>query len=415
MVVMFDVTNPWKREHAMTKQQGTLERIDWKAVLTSDPNGFRALLQTVVQEVLEAEMTEALQAEKGERTPTRLGHRSGYYDRNLVSRVGVLELRVPQDRAGRFSTELFERYQRSEKALVAALAEMYVQGVSTRKVKAVTEELCGHGFSASVISDATARLDTALAAFAERRLVEPYPYLILDARYERVREAGVIQSQAVLIAIGVDWEGRRQVLGVELANRESRSSWRDFLVGLKRRGLFGVEFVVSDDHQGLKAAIREVLPEAVWQRCYVHFLRNALDYVPRKVDDDCLMELRWFYDRRDLAEVRRDLAQWLAKWQAKYPKLTDWVEENVEETLTYYRLPLAHHKHMKSTNMLERLNQELKRRTLVVRIFPNAKSCLRLVRALAAEIHEGWLEAMRYLNMDHLKERKKEALRAVAA
>jgi putative transposase len=225
----------------------------------------------------------------------------------------------------------------------------------------------------------------------------------------------VIQSQAVLIAIGVDWEGRRQVLGVELANRESRSSWRDFLVGLKRRGLFGVEFVVSDDHQGLKAAIREVLPEAVWQRCYVHFLRNALDYVPRKVDDDCLMELRWFYDRRDLAEVRRDLAQWLAKWQAKYPKLTDWVEENVEETLTYYRLPLAHHKHMKSTNMLERLNQELKRRTLVVRIFPNAKSCLRLVRALAAEIHEGWLEAMRYLNMDHLKERKKEALRAVAA
>jgi putative transposase len=314
----------------MTKQQGTLEGIDWKAVLTSDPNGFRALLQTVVQEVLEAEMTEALQAEKGERTPARLGHRSGYYDRKLVSRVGVLELRVPQDRAGRFSTELFERYQRSEKALVAALAEMYVQGVSTRKVKAVTEELCGHGFSASVISDATARLDTALAAFAERRLVEPYPYLILDARHERVREAGVIQSQAVLIAIGVDWEGRRQVLGVELANRESRSSWRDFLVGLKRRGLFGIEFVVSDDHQGLKAAIREVLPEAVWQRCYVHFLRNALDYVPRKVDDDCLMELRWFYDRRDLAEVRRDIAQWLAKWQAKYPKLTDW------ETVLYF-------------------------------------------------------------------------------
>jgi putative transposase len=295
------------------------------------------------------------------------------------------------------------------------LAEMYVQGVSTRKVKTITEELCGHGFSASAISDATARLDGTLKAFAERRLDEPYPYLILDARYERIREAGVIQSQAVLIAIGIDWEGRRQVLGVELANRESRSSWRDFLAGLKARGLFGVELVVSDDHQGLTAAIREVLPEAVWQRCYVHFLRNALDYVPRKVDDDCLMELRWFYDRRDLAEVRRDLAAWLAKWQAKYPKLTSWVEENVEETLTYYRLPLAHHKHMKSTNMLERLNQELKRRTLVVRIFPNAASCLRLVRALAVETHEGWLEATRYLNMEHLKERKKEALRAIAA
>src|SRR6266478_3304809 len=236
MVVMLKVTDPVEREHAMANREATPARLDWKAVLTSEENGFRALLETVVQEVLEAEMTEALQAEKGERTAGRLGHRSGYYDRKLVTRVGVLELRVPQDRTGRFSTELFERYQRSEKALVAALAEMYVQGVSTRKVKAITEELCGHSFSASAISDATARLDGALTAFAERRLEEAYPYLILDARYERIREAGTIQSQAVLVAIGVDWEGRRQVLGVELANRESRSSWRDFLAGLKRRG-----------------------------------------------------------------------------------------------------------------------------------------------------------------------------------
>lgn len=287
--------------------------------------------------------------------------------------------------------------------------------MSTRKVKAITEELCGHSFSASTVSQATARLDEALKAFYERRLAEPYPYLILDARYERAREAGVIASQAVLVAIGVDWEGRRQVLGVELANRESHSSWREFVAGLKQRGLAGVEFVVSDDHPGLRAAIREVLPEAVWQRCYVHFLRNALDYVPRKVDDDCLMELRWFYDRRDLAEVKRDLAQWIAKWQAKYPKLVDWVENNIEETLSFYRLPLPHHKHMKSTNMLERLNQEIKRRTLVVRIFPSQQSCLRLVRALAVEIHENWLEATRYLNMDHLREHKKENLRALAA
>src|SRR5580658_6682180 len=398
----------------MTKRDATPAGVDCKALLLSDEGGFRAVLESALQAVLEAEMTDALQAEKGERTQGRLGYRSGYYERKLVSRVGVLELRVPQDRAGRFSTELFERYQRSEKALVAALAEMYVQGVSTRKVKAVTEELCGHGFSASVISDATARLDTALAAFAERRLVEPYPYLILDARYERVREAGVIQSQAVLIAIGVDWEGRRQVLGVELANRESRSSWRDFLVGLKRRGLFGVEFVVSDDHQGLKAAIREVLPEAVWQRCYVHFLRNALDYVPRKVDDDCLMELRRLYDRRDLIEARRDLAAWLTKWSGKYSKLTGWVEENIDETLTFYRLPRQHHKHLKSTNMLERLNEEIRRRTQVVRIFPNGESCLRLVRALAVETHENWLEAHRYLNMNDLKEHKKIQLRQAA-
>jgi putative transposase len=412
---MFNVANPVEKGSAMTKSQVTPSGVDLKALLLSDEDGFRRVLQEAVQIALEAEMTEAIGAEKGQRTPERLSYRSGYYDRKLITRVGVLELRVPQDRAGHFSTELFERYQRSEKALVSALAEMYVQGVSTRKVKAVTEELCGQSFSASTISEATARLDSSLKAFFERRLEEPFPYLIVDARYERAREGGVIASQAVLVAIGVDWEGRRQVLGVEVANRESRSSWKTFLEGLRARGLHGVEYVVSDDHAGLKASIREILPEAAWQRCYVHFLRNALDYVPRKVDDDCLMELRWFYDRRDISEVRRDIAQWVTKWQVKYPKLVSWVEENVEETLTYYRLPLAHHKHMKSTNMLERLNQELKRRTLVVRIFPNPASCLRLTRALAIEIHEGWLEAIRYLNMEHLRERKKEALRAMAA
>ena len=297
---------------------------------------------------------------------------------------------------------------------MAALAEMYVQGVSTRKVKAITEELCGHSFSASSISAMNQRLDASLAQFADRPLAEAFPYLILDARYERVREAGVIASQAVLIAIGIDWDGRRQVLAVELANRESRSSWRDFLLRLKARGLHGIEFVVADDHAGLRAALREVLAEAAYQRCYVHFLRNALDHVPRKVDDDCLQELRWLYDRRDLAEARRDLAAWLAKWSGKYSKLTGWVEENIDETLTFYRLPRQHHKHLKSTNMLERLNEEIRRRTLVVRIFPNGDSCLRLVRALAVETHENWLEQHRYLNMDDLREHKKEALRRAA-
>jgi transposase-like protein len=400
--------------HTMTKVESKASRIDLKELLSADGAALRTLMRVALQVVLEAEMTDAVGAVKGERTASRLGYRSGYYSRTLITRVGKLELRVPQDRDGRFSTELFERYQRSEKALVAALAEMYVQGVSTRKVKAITEELCGHAFSASAISAINKTLDESLRRFAERRLDEPYPYLIVDARYERVREAGVIQSQAVLIAIGINWEGRRQVLAVELANRESRSSWRDFLVKLRDRGLHGVEFVVSDDHAGLKAAIREIVAEAAWQRCYVHFLRNALDYVPRKVDDDCLRELRWLYDRRDIAEARRDLAAWLAKWQVKYAKLCAWVEDNIEETLTFYKLPQQHHKHMKSTNMLERLNEEIKRRTHVVRIFPNAESCLRLIRALAIETHENWLEAHRYLNMDTLRELKKEALRNAA-
>src|SRR5438067_1307562 len=368
MRVMSQSPDPLARMHTMTKRQGKSGTIEVKAVLAEDEEFLRALVRTALQEVLEAELTEALGAERGERTAGRLGYRSGYYGRTLITRVGKLELRVPQDRTGRFSTELFERYQRSGRALVAALAEMYVQGVSTRKVKAITEELCGHSFSASSISAMNQRLDASLAQFARRPLVEAFPYLILDARYERVREAGVIVSQAVLIAIGIDWDGRRQVLAVELANRESRSSWRDFLLGLKARGLHGVEFVVADDHAGLRAALREALAEAAYQRCYVHFLRNALDYVPRRVDDDCLQELRWLYDRRDLPEARRDLAAWLAKWSGKYPKLTGWVEESIDETLTFYRLPRQHHKHLKSTNMLERLNEEIKRRTHVVRV-----------------------------------------------
>jgi putative transposase len=362
--------------------------------------------------VLEAEMTEALPADKHERTSARVGYRSGYYVRTLLTRVGALELRVPQDRDGRFSTEIFERYQRSEKALACTLAELYV---STREVKAITEQLCGHSVSAATVSRLREELGAQLAQFAERPLDEPYPYLVLDARYERVRDAGVIRSRAVLIAVGINEEGRRCVLGVELANRESTSSWRTFLEGLRTRGLRGVEFVVTDDHAGLVQAIREICPEAAWQRCDVHFLRNALDHLPRKADDDWLMELRWMYERRDVTEARRDLAAWLTKWQTRYPKLCDWVEQQIEETWTYYRLPRVHHKHMKSTNMLERVNQEIRRRTQVVRIFPHAESCLHLVRALAAELHETWIEAMRYLNMDLWKEHKKTLRREAAA
>ena len=348
-----------------------------KQLLGKDEDVIREGLRDYLQGVLESEMTAVLGASKGERTGHRVGYRSRYYDRTLVTRVGPLELRVPQDRDGHFSTSVFERYQRSEKALVAALAEMYVEGVSTRKVKRITEELCGHSFSASTISNIVKRLGGQLAAFSERRLEETFPYLILDARYERVRDSGVIASRAVLIALGV-------------------------------------EFVVSDDHAGLRQAITEVLPQAAWQRCYVHFLRNALDHMPRKRDDDCLQELRWLYDRRNLEEARTDLAAWLARWQSRYPKLTAWVEDTIEETFAFYSLPLQHHKHLKSTNMLKRVNQEIKRRTHILRVFPNAPSCLRLVRALAVEIHEDWLEANRYLNMIHLKEHRRERLRKAA-
>ena len=384
----------------MTKMTTTREQM---LALLSGDDALRALLETTVQEVLEAEMDETLGAGKGERSGERRGYRSGYYGRKLTTRVGTLELRVPQDRGGLFRTEVFARYQRSEKALLLALAEMYVQGVSTRKVRAITEELCGHGFSASTVSSITVQLDEELERFMTRPLSEEFAYVMLDARYERVREGGVIRSRAVLVAIGIDWDGQRQVLGVALAGRESLTAWRDFLIGLKQRGLSGVHFVVTDQHEGLKQAVAEVLPTALWQRCYVHFLRNALDHLPRTADPACLQELRWLYDRRDATEARTDLGAWLGRWQDKHPKVCAWVEANIEETFTFYRLPQPHHKHLKSTNMLERLNQEFKRRTHIVRIFTDEACCLRLIRALAVETHEEWIDGNRYLNMEPLR------------
>ena len=405
---------PEPQTKTMTRKSSNKTVSELKALVAEDGDFLRPIVQIAVQEFLEAEMNEALGAGKSERSAQRLGYRSGYYPRKLITRVGTLELRVPQDRAGRFSTEIFARYQRSEKALVAALVEMYVQGVSTRKVKAISEELCGHEFSASTISELNTKLDAELERFARQKLEAEYPYLILDARYEKVREEGVIRSRAVLLAIGIDWEGRRRILGVELAARESATSWRDFLLGLKARGLRGVRLAISDDHAGLKRALAEILPESAWQRCYVHFLRNALDHLPRKANDDCLTELRWLYDRRDASEALLQLRAWLEKWAAKYPKLCAWVEEAIEETWTFYRQPREHHKHLKSTNLLERFNQELKRRTHVVRIFPNEASCLRLIRALACEQHEEWLDGPVYLDMQPLREQLKPTLQMAA-
>lgn len=397
------------KEQNQTKGSVTVSVPEVKAILSTQEDFLRPVVQQAVQSLLEVEMEECLQAGPYERADGRQGYRSGYYRRRLLTRVGTIELRVPQDRAGRFSTQVFESYARSEKALVAALAQRYVQGVSTRKVAAITEELCGHEFSASSISALTARLDEQWRQFAERSLGGEFPCVILDARYEKVRAEGGVASRAVLVALGVDWEGRRQVLAVEVARKESTHGWKEFLLRLKERGLRGVYFVASDHHPGLKQAVNEVLPAALWQRCYVHFLRNVLDYLPRQADDDCLQELRWLYERRDLQA-------WLEKWGGKYPKLCAWVETNIEEPWTFYRLPREHHKHLKSTNVLERFNQELKRRTRVVRIFPGEESCQRRARAVAAEIHEAWMEGSRYLNMEPLREQlKKPAALPLAA
>ena len=367
--------------------------------LADDEEFVRRLVQETLNEVLESEMTEFLGAGKSERTQTRQGYRSGYYRRDLTMKVGEIELRVPQERSGQFSTRVFERYQRSEKALVAVLSEMYVQGVSTRRVSRLAEGLCGHEFSPATISAMVSKLDASLKAFAERRLEEAYPYVLLDARYEKVREEGSVRSRAVQIALGIDGEGRRQVLAAEVANRESEGSWTEFLSHLKERDLRGVEYVVSDSHEGLKHAISKVLPTALWQRCCVHFLRNARDKLSRSADPACLEGLKRLWGCEHVGEAREALGAWVARWgdEKGFGRLVEWVEDHVEKTLTVYRLPREHRLRMKSTNMLERYNEELRRRTRVVRIFPNAESCLRLILALAAETHERWLTGQRYL------------------
>jgi len=359
-----------------------------KTLVQEDRDLMKELVQEALQSLLEAEMTEFLGASSGERTDEQKGYRAGYHRRSWITRVGKVELSVPRDRSGEFSTELFERYQRSEKALFSVLAERYVQGVSTRRIKTVTEELCGHGFSASTVSAINKTLDATLTRFASRPLEEAFPDLILDARYEKVREDGAIRSRAVQIAVGVDTDDRRHLLAVELPHRESRSSWKDFLIGLKKRGLSGVTYVVSDHHEGLKQAIAELLPSALWQRCYVHYLRNALDHLPKKAEDSCLKELRELDDRHTRTEAQEGLSRWMGRGQASCPRWVEGVEETIGETFTFLKLPRAHHRSLKSTNVLERLNEEINRRTRGIRIFPNAESCLRLIRALCSEVHD---------------------------
>ena len=327
--------------------------------------------------------------------------------------AGILLAWRSRDHQTEASTAVLERYQHSERAMVTTLAEMYVQGGS-RKGEAITEDQSGPSFSASAISAINDRLDESLAFCTRRPLQGRFAYLFLDERYEKLREAGAVVSKTVMIAVGIDWDGRPQIIGVEMASGESDSGWKDFLLDLKSRGLKGVELVVSTHHDGLVAAIAEVLPEAAWQRCNMHFLREAPSHLPRNYAADCLPELGLIYECDDLALACTDVAAWLAKWTPSYPRLTAWVDENIEQTLTFFRSPLRHHKYVSSTKLLEPLNEEIRLRSEMVRVFPNAESCLRLIRALAVEAHENWIAANSCLNMDDLRGHKKLAIRQAA-
>src|SRR5215218_6769144 len=382
-----------------------------QGILLDDPTFLKEIVERVLQELLEAEMTEHIGAAPYERSATRTGQRNGYKPRALRTRVGTLNLLVPQDREGTFSTRLFTRYQRNEKALVLALMEMYVEGVSTRKVKEITEELCGISFSKSLVSSLAGSLDAELEAWRKRRLEAEayYPYLFVDARYEKARIDGRVVSQGVLLVSAVRDDGFREILAVEVADTESEATYQQLFRSLKARGLKGVKLVVSDEHKGLKAAIARHFQGASHQRCQVHYARNLLGMVSAAKRKELASDLRAIFSatsREQAFGIASSVAQ---KWRQKgNEKVAEHLEEHIEECLTCLTFPESHRRRIRTTNGLERLNQEIKRRTRVVRIFPNREACLRLVTALAVEQSEEWLTGRRYLDMRELEEQRRQ-------
>ncbi len=375
-----------------------------EGVMLDDPDFLQEIVERTVQQILEAEMTAHVGVGRYERGEGRTGHRNGYKPRELRTRVGTLQLLVPQDREGTFSTQLFARYQRNEKALALALMQMYVEGVSTRKVTEITEALCGTTFSKSLVSALSGRLDGELAAWRSRPLTAPsYPYIYVDARYEHVRVDGRVISQGVLIVSGVRGDdGHREILAVDVADTESESTYQELFRQLKGRGLSGVELVVSDDHKGLVAAITRHFQGASWQRCQVHYTRGLCGQVAAVKRKELAAGLRGVYDAPDLEHAKALAGELADAWRKSHPKVAQNIDEHIEECLAVFAFPPEHRVRIRTTNGLERLNQEVKRRTAVVRVWPNREACLRMATALCAEQSDEWVSGNRYLDMEQL-------------
>lgn len=354
------------------------------------------LLRVLINNAMQVERSRYLQAEEYERTEERLGHANGYKPKTVHTRVGDITFAVPQVREGGFYPSALEKGMRSERALMCALAEMYIQGVSTRKVKAITEELCGVDISAEQVSRATAQLDGVLQEWRERPLGE-ITYLFVDAVYEKVREASQVRDAAVLVATGITPEGERQVLGVSASLSEHEAHWKAFLKSLKERGMNGVKLVISDDHEGLGAARRAVLGSVPWQRCQFHLQQNAGAHVPRKdMRFEVAADIRAMFNESDRESAEEKLQSAIQKYAHSASQLSAWMEENLAEGFMVFDFPLEHRRTIRTTNSLERINKEIRRRTKVVGVFPNEASCLRLISALLMEISEEWQIGKRY-------------------
>lgn len=383
----------------MAQMQVTIDTDQLKDVLSHD-QGMKLLLEEVLNQVLDAEMTEHIGAEPYERTDQRRTYRNGYRPRRLTTRVGTLTLRVPQSRDGSFSTELFRRYQRSEQALVLALMEMVIQGVSTRKVTRITEELCGTSFSKSTVSALCADLDARVEAWNERPLKGRYPFLIVDAIVVKVRRDRAVRSTSALVAVGISEEGYREVLGVTIGDSETEGTWGGFFKSLRARGLRGVELIASDNHGGLVAAAERYFQGAIWQRCQAHFTRNVLKVTPKHLRGEMTAWLRRIFRSENQREARVAFEALAEKFEGKADAALDVLEAGLEDAIAVLVLPAKYRRRLRTTNMLERLNEELRRRERVIRIFPNTASALRMIGALLVEQHEKWISGKRYFNMD---------------
>lgn len=358
------------------------------------------LLEEIFNQVLIAQSKEQIGADPYERTDERTAYRNGFRDRHLTTRVGHLHLRVPRHRNGDFSTELFERYQRSEQALVLAMMEMVVNGVSTRKVENITEELCGKKFSKSTVSALCEKLDPVVKAFQTRPLENHYPFLVVDALYLKVRVEHRVQSRGLLVAIGVNEEGNREIIGFQLTTTESENSWSDFFESLKERGLKDVHLVTSDNHKGLVNAIQKQFQGATWQRCQTHFSRNMLDQTPKSLQPGLKEDLRQLYEAIDIESAIKARNDILAKYEATAPKAATLLDEAFADITGVLILPLKYRKRLRTTNGVERLNQEIRRRERVIRIFPNEASVIRLMGALLMEQSEKWQTGRKYFEME---------------
>lgn len=363
-------------------------------------DGLARLAEQVLNQVLEAQASEQLRARPYERSEERQGYRNGHRPRSLTTRVGRIVLSVPRLRSGAFSTELFRRYQRSEQALLLAMVEMVVCGVSTRKVQAVVEELCGTEFSKSTVSELCKVLDATVSEWNARDLsAQEYPFLLVDALVIRVRRGGRVRLFSVLLATGINRQGYREVLGMMLGESESKATWSEFFRMLCERGLRGVDLVVSDDHKGLVEAIRTYFQGASWQRCQTHLARNILDACPKGLQEGLCRELRLVFDAPDVETARQLKEALVGQWACRAPKAVARLEEGFEDAMAVMALPPRYRKRLRTTNGVERLNQEIRRRERVIRIFPNEDSALRLIGAVLMEIDEAWTTGHRYFDM----------------